>query len=79
MSEHGSYMVPCEVSNSLQNDNLVDLSKLKEFADSDFKVDENDTKFYNKLENTIGKGEIARYEQFLLVPQCFQKIYTADT
>ena len=25
------------------------------------------------------KGEIARYEQFLLFPQCFQKICTADT
>ena len=25
------------------------------------------------LENTVGKGEIARYEQFLLFPQCFQK------
>ena len=24
-------------------------------------------------ENTVGKGEIARYEQFLLFPQCFQK------
>ena len=23
--------------------------------------------------NTVGKGEIARYEQFLLFPQCFQK------
>ena len=26
-----------------------------------------------------GKGEIARYEQFLLFPQCFQKTCTADT
>ena len=26
----------------------------------------------NRL-NTLGKGEIARYEQFLLFPQCFQK------
>ena len=25
------------------------------------------------VENTVGKGEIARYEQFLLYPQCFQK------
>ena len=25
------------------------------------------------FENTVGKGEIARYEQFLLFPQCFQK------
>ena len=27
----------------------------------------------NKVENTVGKGEIARHEQFLLLPQCFQK------
>ena len=25
------------------------------------------------VENTVGKGEIARYEQFLLCPQGFQK------
>ena len=30
-------------------------------------------------ENTVGKGEIAHYEQFLLFPQCFQKTCTADT
>ena len=30
-------------------------------------------------ENTVGKGEIARYEQFLLFQQCFQKTCTADT
>ena len=27
----------------------------------------------------MGKGEIARYEQFLLFPQCFQKTCTSDT
>ena len=27
------------------------------------------------LENTVGKGEIARNEQFLLFPQCFQCIW----
>ena len=31
------------------------------------------------VENTVGKGEIARYEQFLLFPQSFQKTCTADT
>ena len=31
------------------------------------------------VENTVGKGEIARYEQFLLFPQCFQKACTEDT
>ena len=33
----------------------------------------------NWVENTVEKGEIARYEQFLLFPQCFQKTNTADT
>ena len=27
------------------------------------------------VENTVGKGEIARYEQFLLFQQCFQKAH----
>ena len=26
-----------------------------------------------RVENTVGKGEIACHEQFLLFPQCFQK------
>ena len=30
------------------------------------------------VENTEGKGEIARYEQFLLFLQCFQKTCPAD-
>ena len=30
------------------------------------------------LENIAGKGEIARYEQFLLFPQCFQKLSVVD-
>ena len=29
------------------------------------------------IENTVGKGEIAHYSQFLLFPQCFQKTCTA--
>ena len=32
-----------------------------------------------RLENTAGKGEIARYEQFLLFPQYIQKTSTTDT
>ena len=52
---------------------ILDSSKLKEFADDNFKFDENWTKLSKRLENTVGKGEITRYEQFLLFPQCFQK------
>ena len=29
-------------------------------------------------ENIVGKGEIACYEQFLLFPQCFQKLSVVD-
>ena len=46
---------------------------MKEFADNNFKVDENGRKLSKWVENTVGKGEIASYEQFLLSPQCFQK------
>ena len=35
--------------------------------------------FLKWVENTMGKGEIACYEQFLLFPQYFQKTFTADT
>ena len=38
-----------------------------------FKFDENGRKLPKWVENTVGKGEIARYEQFLLFQQCFQK------
>ena len=54
---------------------MLDSSKLKEFADDNFKFDENGGKLSKPVENTVGKGEIARYEQFLLFPQCFQKGY----
>ena len=52
---------------------------MKEFADNNVKFDENGRKFSKRLENTVGKGEIARQEQFLLLPQCFQKTCTTDT
>ena len=30
------------------------------------------------VENTVGKVEIARYEQFLLFPQCFQTAFFSE-
>ena len=66
--------------NPLPNDKFyLDSSKLKEFADDNFEFDQNGGKLSKQVENTVGKGEIARYEQFLLFPQCFQKACTADT
>ena len=43
---------------------ILDPSILKEFAYDNF--NENDRKLSKQFENTVGKGEIARYEQFLL-------------
>ena len=57
--------------NPLPDNKYFDSSK--QFADNNFKFDENGRKLSKRVENTVGKGEIARYEQFLLFPQCFQK------
>ena len=46
---------------------------MKQSADDNFEFDKNSRKFSKWVENTVGKGEIAHYEQFLLFPQCFQK------
>ena len=45
--------------------------KLKKFADGNSKFNENSIKFSKSVENTEEKGEIARYEQFLIFLQCF--------
>ena len=58
---------------------ISDFSKLKELADGNFIIGENGRKSTKWVENTVKKGEIACYEQFLLSSQCFQKTCTADT
>ena len=65
--------------NPFPNDKLWTLPNKKDFADDNSKFDENDQKFSKWLENTVGKGEIALNEQFLLFPQCSQKTCTSDT
>ena len=46
---------------------------MKKFADENFKFDKNGRKLSKQVENTVREGEIAHYEQFLLLPPCFQK------
>ena len=65
--------------NPFPNDKFLDSSKLKEFADDNFKFSENGRKFFKWIENIVEKGENIRYEQFLLFPQCFQKACKAVT
>ena len=52
---------------------ILDPSKVKEFADDNIKFDEDGRKFSRWVENTVGKGEIAHYEQFLLFPSVSSK------
>ena len=54
--------------NPLPDDKILDWSKLKQSADNNFEFDVISRKFSKLVENTVGKGEIARNEQFLLFP-----------
>ena len=72
------YRLSINLIETKEQQQILDSSKVKEFADENFKFDENFRKLSQRVKNTVGKIEIARYEQFLLFPQCFQKTYTAD-
>ena len=49
------------------------LSQTERFCRRQFQTSRKWQKLSNWVENTVGKGEIFRYEQFLLFPRCFQK------
>ena len=70
-----SEIIPHPCHSPITRRQILDWSKSKQSADNNFKFYENNRKFFKQVENTVGKGEIARYEQFLLFPQCFQKAY----
>ena len=70
---HGSHFVL-----TLSQRQIIDSSKLKEFADNNFNLNLNGRKFPKWVERTVGKGEIAYYKQFLLLPQCFINTFLAD-
>ena len=63
MLSSGSLLV-----NPLPEDKILDRFKLKQSADDNFEFDVNSRKFSKLVENTVGKGKIAHYEQFLLFP-----------
>ena len=59
--------------NSLPNNKILDVTKLKAFADNKIKVTKMTISLYERVENYVGKGENAVYQHFLLFPQCFPK------
>ena len=65
-------MTKTQSLNSLPNDKILDLSKLKAFADNKRNVTETLKFVSSRVENIVGKGENAGNQHFLLFPQCFQ-------
>ena len=59
--------------NPLPNEKILDLTKLKEFADKKLNVAKMTISLFDRVENTVGKGENAGYQHFLLFPLCFPK------
>ena len=59
------------IINSLPNDKISDWSKIN--------VTEKVKFLLERVENSVGKGENAGYQHFLLFPQCFRKdFYTGS-
>ena len=59
--------------NSLPNDNILEVTKLKAFTDDKLMVAKMTISLFNRVENTVGKGENDGYQHFLLFPQFFPK------
>ena len=59
--------------NSLPNDQILDMTKLKGFGDDKLNVSKMMIVLINTVENTVGKGDNAGYQHCLLFPQCFPK------
>ena len=57
----------------LPNNKILDMTKLKTFADDKLNVTKMTNSLFDRVENTAGKGENAGYQHFLLFPQCFLK------
>ena len=64
--------VPVWTFNSLLNDKILGMSELKAFADD--KIPEEQKFVFGRIENIVGKGENADYQQFLLFPVRIAKL-----
>ena len=61
--------------NSLSNNNILGLSKLKAPADDKINGTRNLNFVFGRVENIVGKGENAGYQHFLLCLKCFPKAF----
>ena len=62
-----------KVFNPLPNNKTLEMTALKAFADDKLKVAKMMISLFDRVENTVGKGENAGYQHFPFFPPCFQK------
>ena len=58
---------------SLPDNKILDVTKLKAFADDKSNVAKMTISHFDRVENTVEKGENAGDQHFHLLPQCFPK------
>ena len=61
------------MNNPLQNNKILDMNKLKAFADDKLNIAKMTISLFDRVEKPVGKGENAGYQHFLLFPQGFPK------
>ena len=65
---------PTNLFNLIPNSTFLDVTILKALADYKLNVAKMTISLFDRAENTVGKGENAGYQHFLLNPQCFPKL-----
>ena len=66
-----------DMFNPSADNKILALSKLKAFADVKFILVQMVQFLNEREENTVGKGENAGNQHFLLFPQCFSKVFSS--
>ena len=61
--------------NPLPHNEIMDLTKLKVFADNKLNITKMTTFLFDRVENFVGKGENAGDQDFLLFRQCFTEAF----
>ena len=64
--------------NSLPDDKILGLPKMKALADDKSNVTQNIRVMFHRIKNIVGKEENAGYQHFLLFPQRFQKAFSSS-
>ena len=59
--------------NTLPYNQILDVTKLKAFADDKLHVAKMKISLLDREENSVGKGENIGYQHFLIFLQCFPK------